>query len=105
MFCHNCGAEINDNAVICVKCGCAVKPATPVVQKQNTSNKDWLTTLLLCFFLGYLGVHRFYVGKTGTGILQLITGGGCGIWTLIDFICICTGSFTDSEGKPIKSRS
>jgi TM2 domain-containing membrane protein YozV len=69
----------------------------------NDSSKSWLATVLLCFFLGYLGIHRFYVGKTGTGILQLITGGGCGIWALIDFIIICIGSFTDGEGKTIRN--
>ena len=103
MFCSNCGAEVSDNAVVCVKCGCAVnQPKNAVV--NNVSSKDWLVTVLLCFFVGCLGVHRFYVGKTGTGILQLITCGGCGIWTLIDFITICMGNFTDSEEKVIKSR-
>jgi hypothetical protein len=97
MFCHNCGAEIKDNAAVCVRCGCVIN--------KNGSSKDWLTTLLLCFFVGYLGVHRFYAGKIGTGILQLVTGGGCGIWVLIDFIMICTGSFTDGEGRSIKNRS
>ena len=106
MYCNNCGAEINDKAVVCVKCGCAVNrpaqvPATVV--DPNASSKEWLATLLLCFFLGYLGIHRFYVGKTGTGILQLLTGGGCGIWALIDFIIICLGNFTDSEAKTIKN--
>lgn len=67
------------------------------------SEKSWITTLLLCLFLGGLGVHRFYAGKIGTGILQLITVGGCGIWTLIDFIMIITGSFTDKDGNPIKN--
>ena len=65
------------------------------------SDKNWLATLLLCLFLGRIGVHRFYVGKVGTGILQLITLGGCGIWTLIDLIMIITGSFTDKDGNKI----
>ena len=102
MYCSNCGAEINDNAVVCVKCGCAVNKPTPAV--VNGSSKDWLVTLLLCFFVGCLGIHRFYVGKTGTGIVQLLTCGGCGIWALIDFIVIIMGNFTDAEGKFIKNR-
>ena len=65
------------------------------------SDKNWLATLLLCLFLGGIGVHRFYVGKVGTGILQLITLGGCGIWTLIDLIMIITGSYTDKDGNKI----
>lgn len=65
------------------------------------SEKDWLVTLLLCLFLGGLSAHRFYAGKIGTGILQLITFGGCGIWLLIDLIMIITGSFTDKDGNPI----
>ena len=101
MYCSNCGAEINDNAVVCVKCGCAVNKQIPVV--INGSSKDWLVTLLLCFFTGCLGIHRFYVGKTGTGIVQLLTAGGCGIWALIDFIVIIMGNFTDAEGKFIKN--
>ena len=102
MYCSQCGAEIHDKAVICVKCGCAVAPTSqPIVQDANKSSKDWLTTLLLCFFLGGFGIHRFYVGKTGTGIVQLLTLGLCGIWTLIDFIVIVVGSFTDGEGKRI----
>ena len=67
------------------------------------SDKNWLATLLLCLFLGGIGVHRFYVGKVGTGILQLITLGGCGIWTLIDLIMIITGSFTDKNGNKINN--
>lgn len=71
---------------------------------NNTKgNKEWLVVLLLCFFLGGLGVHRFYVGKTGTGIAQLLTCGGCGIWALIDFIMILVGSFTDANGNPIRN--
>ncbi|CAL9536619.1 hypothetical protein SUDANB121_04169 [Nocardiopsis dassonvillei] len=69
------------------------------------SPKNWLTTVLLSFFLGYLGVHRFYAGKTGTGILMLITCGGVGVWALIDFIMVLLGKFEDSEGLPIKNQA
>nr|WP_082866820.1 TM2 domain-containing protein [Paenibacillus elgii] len=72
-------------------------------QHQNKSPKSFVAALLLAFFFGSLGVHRFYVGKVGTGILMLITLGGFGVWTLIDFIMIAVGSFTDSEGRPIKN--
>ncbi|GID93405.1 TM2 domain-containing protein [Actinoplanes sp. NPDC049668] len=63
-----------------------------------TGSKSWIATLLLCFFVGALGVHRFYVGKVGTGILMLITFGGLGVWTLIDFIMIAIGKFSDKQG-------
>ena len=65
------------------------------------SEKSNTVALLLCFFLGFLGVHRFYVGKIGTGILQLVTLGGLGIWALIDFIIIVVQKFTDSEGNTL----
>ncbi|MBQ5751338.1 MAG: TM2 domain-containing protein [Bacteroidaceae bacterium] len=99
MFCKHCGSEVNDNAVVCVKCGCSLKDDQR--DPFNPQKRDWLVVLLLCLFLGSLGVHRFYVGKTGTGIAMLLTCGGCGIWTLIDFIMILVGTFTDAEGRPI----
>ena len=65
------------------------------------SEKRILPAFLRCLFLGILGVHRFYVGKIGTGILHLLTLGCVGIWTLIDFIMIIMGAFTDKEGNKI----
>jgi len=71
---------------------------------SEISEKGFVPTLLLCFFLGMLGVHRFYVGKIGTGILMLLTFGGLGIWSLIDFIIIACGNFKDKQGLPIKAQ-
>ena len=65
------------------------------------SEKDWLVTLLLCIFFGGIGVHRFYAGKIGTGILQLITLGGCGIWSLIDFVMISLDKYKDANGQEL----
>ena len=64
-----------------------------------TTDNTWLVALLLCLFVGFLGIHRFYVGKSGTGFLQIITIGGLGIWVLIDLIMIVMGKFTDKEGN------
>jgi TM2 domain-containing membrane protein YozV len=68
---------------------------------ESTSTKSWLVALLLCLFLGGLGVHRFYTGKIGTGILMLLTLGGLGIWVLVDLIMIAIGSFKDKEGRAL----
>lgn len=58
-----------------------------------------LAAALLAFFFGVLGVHRFYVGKVGTGVLMIVTLGALGVWTLIDFIMILVGSFKDKEER------
>ncbi len=66
------------------------------------SDKGFVPVVLLCVLLGAFGIHRFYVGKIGTGILMLFTLGGLGIWNLIDFVMIVTGNFKDKHGRPLK---
>lgn len=69
---------------------------------SNNSKKSGIACLLFLLLLGVFGLHRFYVGKIGTGILYLITLGGFGIWWLIDLIMLVTGSFSDSDGNAVK---
>ncbi len=78
-----------------------VPQAPPQAPAGAQSDKDWLVTLLLVILVGTLGVHRFYAGKIGTGILMLLTFGGCGIWQLVDIITVALGSFTDANGNKI----
>ena len=67
------------------------------------SPKSRLVAALLAWFLGVIGIHRFYVGKTGTGILMILTLGGFGIWVLIDLIMILVGSFKDKEERTLSN--
>ena len=69
--------------------------------QQQVSDKKFVPAVLLCFFLGSLGIHRFYLGKTGTGILMLLTLGGLGIWTLIDVVRLVIGSMKDKNDLPL----
>ncbi|MDN5790727.1 MAG: NINE protein [Micrococcales bacterium] len=90
-----------------------VGPALPVMSPMGPAGTgaivdEWgmpisprsrLAAAILCGFLGVLGLHRFYTGKIGTGILLLLTGGGLGIWWIVDFILICVGSFRDKQDR------
>ena len=106
-YCTNCGKAIQPSEFrnAAGQCGeCAAK-AHAAAQANGTtgqySEKDWLVTLLFSIFLGYLGIHRFYVGKIGTGILWLLTGGCLGIGALVDIIMIATENFTDDANRLI----
>ncbi len=70
---------------------------------EPKSEKTFIATILLCLLLGTFGVHRFYTGKIGTGILMLLTFGGLTIWYWIDLIVIICGKFKDKRGLPIKN--
>jgi TM2 domain-containing membrane protein YozV len=94
VFCRACGKQIHQSATACPNCGA---PQIP----EGSSEKRIVPAALLCFFLGMFGVHRFYVGKFGTGILQIVTFGGLGIWVLIDFIMILVGAFKDKQGNTL----
>ena len=73
----------------------------PVGYAGNKSDKQKIVAALLCWFLGGLGIHRFYLGYSAIGIIQLLTFGGCGIWALVDLIMILTGGLKDSDGREL----
>ena len=75
---------------------------TAEVVSNAYSEKNIIVAFVLAFFLGVFGIHRFYVGKVGTGILMLLTLGGFGIWALIDVVFIGVGEFSDKDGKKLK---
>lgn len=119
--CPVCGAPMESN--VCEYCGYKETAAvSTVVPQQNTvaepqgynqnvanggtvagvSKKDKTVALLLCIFLGCLGIHRFYVGKIGTGILYLLTGAVFGIGWIVDIILIAMGKFKDGFDLPLQ---
>ena len=66
------------------------------------SNKDWKTTFILAYLLGFLGIDRFYSGHILLGFLKLITLGGCGLWYLIDTVLLVFCSYKDGEGNILR---
>ena len=70
-------------------------------REEIMERKSFLVTELLCLFLGLLGAHRFYTGYIGLGILQLLTLGGCGIWSLIDFVMFSLDKYKDANGQEL----
>lgn len=85
------------SALFCPGCGATQATAPPA----NASQKTMLPATILCVLLGWAGVHRMYVGKVGTGLLMLLTGGGFVIFWVLDLLNIVSGKFTDSTGAII----
>lgn len=129
MKCQNCGAEFNGR--FCDYCGSEltqpinatpniVVPNITIVNNNNTSNvnnngyirshrtvfskKSKRTAIFLCClsFVGLGGLHRFYVGKTASGVCHLLTIGFMWIGTIVDLISLSKGTFTDGKGLPLR---
>jgi len=75
------------------------KISTKATSAPTGGEKSQIVAALLCFFLGGIGIHRFYLGYTWQGIVQILTLGGCGIWSLIDFIRILLGTLKPKDGE------
>ena len=115
LYCPQCGAQMLSTERYCGGCGWdasrpdeAPAPEKPRREPPSTprrtgppSDRNRLTTFLLCLLLGYFGVHRFYVGRVGSGIVWLITLGVFSIGWIYDLVMIATGEFVDDEGKRI----
>jgi TM2 domain-containing membrane protein YozV len=107
MFCSKCGKEVNDEAIICTNCGCAI----------SNAGKSKIAAGLLGIFLGTLGIHNFYLGKTNKAVTQLVLGivgiltswliigvfimFGVGIWGFIEGIQCLMGTYKDAQGKDL----
>lgn len=126
MKCPNCGAACEREAKYCAYCGTPLEfsapaekqihihyhqdrqPEQPVrvervyVPAERKSDRSRVVALVLCLFFGIFGVHRFYLGKIGTGILYLLTYGLLGFGLLFDLISLLVGNPKDRQGLPVK---
>jgi hypothetical protein len=102
VLCRSCDAQISVLAEICPSCGVRQYDAQAVA-RVDESDKRIVPAAILSLLFGFVGAHRFYVGRPKTAIVQLLTLGGLGIWALIDFVLIVCGEFRDGEGRKLKS--
>lgn len=113
-YCHECGESVpNPRSEICLKCGVSLKRVRKAPAQVTTQPKQKIVAALLAFFFGNLGVHRFYLGYTTLGLVQLLCTIFLGIftlgfyliiasiWAFIEFVLILCGSLKDSNGQPL----
>ena len=96
-FCYNCGQEMTPGATVCLHCGVAAKKAG-----GNLNGQDKVVMILICLFLGGLGIHNFMMGETKKGVFKIIMSLCCGIGgilALIDLIKIAMGSYVVDPNK------
>lgn len=109
-YCWNCGSEVNPNSAVCINCGVALENTS--VTNPNSKQKSKIIAGLLAIFFGSLGVHNFYLGQTGKGIIHLVlTIVGAllfagpfisEVWALIEAIYIFTGKIdADAHGNKL----
>ncbi len=106
LFCSECLVEIDGRLVCRDDVNKVFKNAQNTVPQNinpifSIPAKNRWVAFFLCLLLGYIGAHRFYVGKNGTGVVWLLTAGVFGVGCMVDIIMILTGSFTDSNGMPL----
>lgn len=99
-YCYNCGNTIDPNATVCLKCGVAVKNNANYLNGQ-----DKIVMILICFFLGGLGIHNFMMGETKKGVVKIVTSfclfGIGGVLALIDLIKIACDKYVVDPDKLI----
>ncbi len=104
-FCPNCGNPVAPSAVVCVSCGVALQ------QKPAVGGKSKIAAGLLAIFLGYLGIHNFYLGYTSKAVVQLLVSLllswtiiaplAIWVWTIVEAVQIFTGKITDANGMAL----
>lgn len=103
MFCKECGKEISDNSYVCPHCGVLTDNKNDTKGKKNSK----VVALLLCFFVGMFGIHRFYLGHTGTAVTMLILtvliipAIVTAIWTLVDLVLILLDKLKFANGESL----
>ena len=85
------------STVVINHAGASGSDAIPGISKKSKT-----TALLLCIFLGLFGIHRFYVGKVGTGLIYMFSWGLFGVGWIVDIVMIATGSFKDQFDLPLR---